>query len=148
MSEPPPGLVLMTYSTGRVGGLPAIGPGLKAAAGDAAAAGAAAAGEAAAAGAPGAAAGDAAGAAAGGAAGAVVAAAAGGDVGFGASAGFWGVGGDAGAQATINRDVATPAARFRQITVRFIATQDLHRSRLLAGRTSRWWARLGPTCPP
>ena len=107
MSDPPPGFVLITYSTGRVGGEPAIGPGRNSpagfAAGEAAATGPAA-GEAAATGlAPGEAA--RAGLAAGEAAAGLLSAgfAAGADVGVGTE-GLGGVGAAPGAQATVRTD--------------------------------------------
>jgi len=130
MSDPPPGLVLMTYSTCRVGGAPAIGPGLNAAAGwaagDAAATGLAT-GEAAA---TGLAAGEA--AAAGLAAGEAAAgegllsagfAAAGAEVGAGV-AGFGGAGAAPGVHAARRRRV-TSAATLDDNPDRFIATRLL-----------------------
>ena len=113
MSDPPPGFVLITYSTGRVGGEPAIGPGRNSpaglAAGEAAATGLAA-GEAATAG-----------LAAGEAAAGLLSAgfAAGADVGVGTE-GLGGVGAAPGAQATVRTDATM-----------IIATLDRERDHLI-----------------
>ena len=123
MSDPPPGLVLITNSTCRDGGEPAIGPGLNAAPASAAglAAGEAATGLAAGEAAAGLAAGE---AAAGLAAGllSVGLAAAGAEVGVG-PAGFGGAA--PGAQADPRMDTTTRRASLCQMWNRFIATRDL-----------------------
>jgi hypothetical protein len=132
MSEPPPGLVLMTYSTGRVGAVPLIAKGRNSPAGLAAAG--LAAGEAAAGAGLAAAAGLAAGEAPAGLAAGEAAAgwvgllsAAGAPVGVGAD-GFGGVGAPP-PQATVNVDARTKGATLDNHGDRLIAIQDLLGSR-------------------